>query len=61
MFSGSDSFEGLASEVGQFPDVFGAEVSEFIFFPIGPEVFNRIEFWGVSGEALDPKPVGVVE
>ena len=56
-FAPSDAFEGLAGRVAEFPEVLRAEVGEFVFLPIGPEVLDRIEFRGVGRQPLDVQPV----
>ena len=55
----ADALERLAGGVAELPNIFGAEVGEFVLFPIGPEVFDGIEFRGVGRQTIHP-PAGVV-
>ena len=55
-----DSFEGLAREVTEFPNVSGAEVGKFVLLPIAPQILDRIEFGSVGRQPLDVQPRGVL-
>jgi hypothetical protein len=58
-FAAMDAFEGLACGMAKFPDVFRAEVREFGFLPVGPEILDGIEFGRVGGEPFHVQPVGL--
>ena len=46
-FHATELWAGLGSE---FKQVFGTEVGPGVLFQVAPEVFNRVEFRGVSGQ-----------
>lgn len=55
----ADALEGRAGDVAEFPDVLGAEVGQFVFFPVSPQILDRVEFRGVGGKPLDVQPFGL--
>ena len=56
-FAAADASECLARGMAQFPDVFRAEVREFVFLPVGPQILDGIEFGRIGGESFDAQPV----
>lgn len=44
----ADSPERLRGKVAELPDIFRAEVGQFVLLPVGPEIFDRIEFGSVG-------------
>src|SRR5665213_683674 len=46
----TNAFECLGGEVTELPDVLGAEVGQFVLFPIGPEILDGVKLRSVSGK-----------
>ena len=59
-FPATDALERLTGGVAEFPDVLGAEVGQFMLFPIAPQILDGIEFRGVGGQSLGVQPVGLL-
>jgi len=45
--------------VAELPDVFGAEVGEFVLLPVTPKILDRIEFRGVGRKISHGEAVAV--
>src|SRR5688572_3895946 len=45
--------------MAEFPDVLWAEVGQFGFLPVAPQIFDRIDFRGIGREPLDVQPLGL--
>jgi len=42
--------------MAELGEVARAEVGKFVIFPVTPDVFDRIEFWGVTRQPLERRP-----
>ena len=55
-WASANALERLTGGVAELPDIFGAEVGEFVLLPVSPEILDRIEFGSVGGQAFDVQP-----
>ena len=44
----------MGGPAGELPQIAGAQVGQFVLFPVTPEVLNRVEFRGISWETFHP-------
>ena len=42
----------VSSVIAELAEVMGAEVRQLVMFPIAPDVFHRIEFWGIGRQVV---------
>lgn len=52
----ADALERLTRGGAELPDLFGAEVGEFVPLPVSPPILDRIELGGIGGQAPDAQP-----
>lgn len=50
-----DAPQTVSGPPGELPQIAGTQVGQFALLPIGPEVFDRIEFGSIGREAFDPE------
>lgn len=51
----SDSAQPVGSPTRKVPQVARAEIGQFALLPVSPEVFDRVEFGGVSRKTFHPE------
>jgi hypothetical protein len=50
----ADAAQAMGGPAGELPEVTGAQVGQFMLFPITPEILHRVEFGGVRRETFHP-------
>lgn len=47
--------QGAGSMQAEFPAVLDQQIGDLMFFEVGPEIFDRIEFGGIGGKFFQPE------
>src|ERR1700722_13219169 len=42
--------QSISGPTGEIPNIAGAQVGQFVLFPVAPEIFDWIEFRGICGK-----------
>ena len=50
----ADTTQGMGGPAGKLPEIAGAQVGQFVLFPVTPEVLDRVKFRGISRETFHP-------
>jgi len=50
----ADATKGMSSPAGQLPEIASTQVRQLVLFPVAPEVFDGIEFWGIRRKSFHP-------
>jgi hypothetical protein len=55
VFLAPDAAQSVGGPAGELPEITGSEIGQFVLFPIGPQVFDGVEFGSIGREAFNPE------